>query len=83
MNRHRIIYAVLAIPFVSLLCQCESTDGSTPENPRIAEDRYPSVMPGMGGPQMIFGYGASTGSGGSRSGWMANPGALNGMGTWR
>ena len=39
----------------------------------------------MGGPQMIYGYGASTGSNGTSSGRMANPGALDGMGMggWR
>ena len=34
------------------------------------------------GPQMIYGYGVTTGSEGTSSGWMANPGVLNNMGGW-
>lgn len=83
MKRHRLIHAALAVASSTLLCQCESTDGSTPDNPRVVEDGDRPVMPGMGRSQMIYGYGASTGSGGSSSGWMANPNALNGMNSWR
>lgn len=77
MKRHFKIHITLAIVCATLLCQCQSTDGSTPGNPRIVEDRDRPFMPGMGGPQMIYGYGLSTGSHGSSSGWTANPGALS------
>ena len=81
MKRHRVILTALAFASAALLCQCESTDGSTLGHPRIEEDQDRSMMPGMGGQEMIYGYRISSGSSGS--GWRANPNALNNPGLWR
>ena len=72
---------MILLAAVPLLSECQSTDGSTADSPRVESlhDRQAAML--SGGSQMLYGYRVGTGSSGASRGWVANLDAM--MNPWQ